>query len=92
MLDNVITHLQPCEDNYGQESKWKWRALTIEMLHSPRVILPQMSYYLSLRAHYDRLKEEILVFCEQIATGVNLYHKIKNYLIATDLQKAEYIS
>jgi hypothetical protein len=71
MRDNVITHLQPCEDNCGQENKWKWRALRIEMLHSPRVILPQMSYYLSLRAHYRRLKEEILVFCEQIAIGVN---------------------
>jgi hypothetical protein len=54
MRDKVITHLQPCDGNCGQENKWKWRALTIEMLHSPRVILPQMSYYLSLRAHYGR--------------------------------------
>jgi hypothetical protein len=62
MRGNVITHLQLCEDNCGQENKWNCTALTIEMLQSPRVIIPQMSSNLSLRAHYGRTEGRDLSF------------------------------
>jgi hypothetical protein len=68
MQDSVITHLQPCEDDCGQENKWKWRAVTIEMLRSPRVIIPQMSYYRSLRAHYGSPEGRDLSFLRTDST------------------------
>jgi len=71
MPGNAVTHLQPCEDNCGQENKGKFRTVTIEMLYSPRAIFPQMSYSLSFHAYYSRPEGNILVSFEQITIGVN---------------------
>lgn len=68
MPRNVVSNLQPCEDNCGQENKSKFRTVTIEMLHSPCAILPQMSYSLSLRAHYGRPEGRDLRFLRTDST------------------------